>query len=512
MTTTTTAPTSPTVSGWATMPAHRLTQPTLARERTGDYDTGDEHDPSQCSVRDAARELTRAARRLVEFATSQGRPVGGELGALLDTLRALDLAQAAAVELTGRSQARSTAERSAGLPLEHLLAMQSRLTGGDRRMLQSVAETLGTMPHLARAFQHARVGWAEVRAIVCEVRNLPVDDRATIDAGFAQVSNLTGRDADRLVDEVRAAAASLRPDTEAKDTARAIENRFFALQPMLGGGGTGYFELDDEGFAIVAEGLEAAMPPPSAGPNDVTHDAVGHADEGQWESETADGDPAFCDPLARRSRARQRADALVTLAESFLAGRRAEGGPRRARPRMLVSCRLTDLVGETTSQTARLLTQVLGAKPAVTSEALRRLGSDADLQFIIEDHGHVVGVTAPTETIPARVRAAVHARDHGCRFPGCRMPIQFTDCHHVVARDDDGPTVISNLVALCRRHHVAVTEGRWKLTMTADGTVTVTRGRRRATSDPPHTTPFQHHRRPPPGPGRTSPSGNDPPH
>ena len=545
----------PAASGWGTTAAPRRTLPTVCRERRGEYgaegdDTGgngraaDPHDTSghgngmpdtgasdngpsdngeeyagchdagqgpdaaQASVRDAARDMTRAARRLVEVATAEGRPEGGELGALLDTLQALDVTQAAAVALTGQAQSRSTAERSAGLPLEQLLAMQSRLTGGDRRMLQSVAETLRTMPHLTRAFRDGWVGWAEVRAVVCEVRNLTVEDRATIDVGFAQISNLTGRDADRLVDEVRSAAAALRPGTEAKDTARAIENRFFALQPMLGGGGTGYFELDDEGFAIVAEGLEAAMPPPSAGPNDVTRDAVGHADDDASESETADGDPTFCDPVARRSRARQRADALIALAESFLAGGRADGSPRRARPRMLVTCQLTDLVGEATSRTARLLTQVVGAKPAVTREALRRLSSDADLQFIIEDQGQIVGVTAPTETIPARVRAAVHARDQGCRFPGCRMPVQFTDCHHVVAREDEGPTIVSNLVALCRRHHVAVTEGRWKLTMDEDGTVTVKRGRRRATSDPPRTTPFQHPARPSPP---RAPFGGDPP-
>jgi hypothetical protein len=80
-----------------------------------------------------------------------------------------------------------------------------------------------------------------------------------------------GRDADRLLDEVRAKAASLRPDKANKDTVRDIERRFLVLQPQLGGsGGTGYFELDDETFATVAAGLEAAMPAPSAGPNDVT--------------------------------------------------------------------------------------------------------------------------------------------------------------------------------------------------------------------------------------------------
>jgi hypothetical protein len=147
---------------------------------------------------------------------------------------------------------------------------------------------------------------------------------------------------------------------------------------------------------------------------------------------TAEGDPAFCDPVPNRVRARQRADALVLLAETFLAGTRADGTLRRARPLLLVGCELQDLANEATAQTARLLTAIPGTNPAITREALTRLASDADLQLVIKDHGQVVGVSAPTSTIPARVRAAVAQRDQGCRFPGCRMPIQFTDCHHVI--------------------------------------------------------------------------------
>ena len=447
-------------------------------------------------VRDAAGELVRAARRLAELAATDSRIEGGELGALRSTLAALDVAQAAAVELTAQVQRRGSAERSAGLPLEHLLALETRLTSPDRRMLQSCAEILRTMPHLARAFRLGHVGWAEVRSIVCEVRSLRVADRAEIDDGFAELSNIERRDADRLVDEVRDAVAALRPEAEAKDTARTIERRFLALQPMLGGaGGTGYFELDDEGFAIVAEGLEAAMPPPSAGPRDVTEDAIGHGDPDEHETETADGDPALCDPVADRSRARQRADALVVLAETFLAGARPDGTLRRARPRLQALVDLTQ-AADPDGPVGWLLPPTVGARPAITAEALRRLASDADIQLVITDRDQIVGVTAPTTNIPARVRAAVQARDRGCRFPGCRLPVAFTDCHHVVPREDEGPTVVSNLVALCRRHHTAVTEGRWQLDMTPEGTVTVQRGRRKATSDPPATTLFRHGARP----------------
>ena len=232
----------PPATGWLHLAAKQQREPSVAREAAGSY-SADEGGPSQ-DVRDAARQLRQAAERLVSLATEQGRVEGGELGALQTTLHALDAAQAAAVELTSHVQQRGTSERSAGLPLEYLLALETRLTGPDRRMLASAAETLRTMPHLARAFQAGQAGWAEVRAIVCEVRSLPADARAKVDEGFAIQSNIVGRDADRLLDEVRATAASLRPDRVNKDTARTIERRFLALQPQLGGsGGTGYFGI-----------------------------------------------------------------------------------------------------------------------------------------------------------------------------------------------------------------------------------------------------------------------------
>jgi hypothetical protein len=150
------------------------------------------------------------------------------------------------------------------------------------------------------------------------------------------------------------------------------------------------------------------MPAPSAGPNDVTTDAIGHADTTttDGESVTADGDPAFCDPVPHRLRARQRADALVLLAESFLAGTRTDGTPRRARPLLLVGCELSDLVGDVSSRTARLLTAIHGANPAVTQEAL----SSAGLR-----RGPAVGDQRPR---PDRRRVCPH-RHHPRTGPCC---------------------------------------------------------------------------------------------
>ncbi len=185
------------------------------------------------------------------------------------------------------------------------------------------------------------------------------------------------------------------------------------------------------------------------------------------------------------SRARQRADGLVTLAEAFLGGHRADGTVRRPKPRVLVWTDIETLTGQRDTP-GRLLWATIGGPVTLTAAGIRRLASDATLQTVLHHNGQILGTTAPTATIPAAVRTAVAARDRGCRFPGCTMPITHCDLHHVQGREAGGPTTCDNLVAVCRRHHTAITNRAWTLTMDDHGTVTVRRGNRTATTDPPH--------------------------
>jgi hypothetical protein len=72
---------------------------------------------------------------------------------------------------------------------------------------------------------------------------------------------------------------------------------------------------------------------------------------------------------------------------------------------------------------------------------------------LVEDAaGQTVDVGRKSRTIPAALRRALHARDTGCRFPGCSNR-RSCDGHHVVHWIDGGETRLSNLVLLCRRHH-----------------------------------------------------------
>src|SRR5207248_3118675 len=70
-------------------------------------------------------------------------------------------------------------------------------------------------------------------------------------------------------------------------------------------------------------------------------------------------------------------------------------------------------------------------------------------------------VDARTRTIPPALRRALHHRDRGCRFPGCS--VRFGQGHHIRHWAQGGPTTLSNLALLCRRHHRAVHEEGYQL-------------------------------------------------
>ena len=81
--------------------------------------------------------------------------------------------------------------------------------------------------------------------------------------------------------------------------------------------------------------------------------------------------------------------------------------------------------------------------------------------------GRVVEIGARTRTIPPALRRALHARDRGCRFPGC--VVRFGQGHHLRHWAHGGPTTLSNLALLCRRHHRAVHEEGYQVARGPDG-------------------------------------------
>jgi hypothetical protein len=104
----------------------------------------------------------------------------------------------------------------------------------------------------------------------------------------------------------------------------------------------------------------------------------------------------------------------------------------------------------------------------VSAETCRRLACDASRVVMRHDEeGRAVEIGARTRTIPPALRRALHARDRACRFPGCS--VRFGQGHHIRHWAEGGPTTLSNLALLCRRHHRAVHEEGYQVERQSDG-------------------------------------------
>ncbi len=139
-----------------------------------------------------------------------------------------------------------------------------------------------------------------------------------------------------------------------------------------------------------------------------------------------------------------------------------------------------EVAGERPHLTVTVGASVLaGAKPGaqgpceldnvgpISPETALRLACDASVtRVVMSGDSEPLDVGRRTAIVPAPMRRAVIARDRHCRFPGCDRPQGWCDAHHIVHWARGGPTSVSNLVLLCRRHHRLVHgEGGFRLAM-----------------------------------------------
>ena len=176
----------------------------------------------------------------------------------------------------------------------------------------------------------------------------------------------------------------------------------------------------------------------------------------------------------------QRADALALIAETALHHGIDPGAPGE-RYQVVVhvdAAALTDA-----DQVGQSVLEDGVRVPAGTSQ---RLACDASRVVMRHDEdGRVVEVGARTRTIPPALRRALQHRDHGCRFPGCGLRVG--EGHHVRHWAAGGPTTLSNLALLCRRHHRAVHEEGYQVARKPNGTLEFRRPDGRVLPDVPPT-------------------------
>jgi hypothetical protein len=158
----------------------------------------------------------------------------------------------------------------------------------------------------------------------------------------------------------------------------------------------------------------------------------------------------------------QRADALALLAETALHHGLDPGTPGE---RYQVVVHVDAEVLANPEQPGQ---SVLEGGTHVSAETSQRLACDASRVVMRHDgDGRVVEIGARTRTIQSALRRALHHRDQGCRFPGCGG--RFTQGHHLRHWAQGGPTTLSNLALLCRRHHRAVHEEGYQVARLPDG-------------------------------------------
>ena len=167
-------------------------------------------------------------------------------------------------------------------------------------------------------------------------------------------------------------------------------------------------------------------------------------------------------PAETPSMAQQQADALLLIAETALHQGFDPGAPGE-RYQVVVHVD-AEVLADSEAQGQ----SVLDGGTHVSAETSRRLACDASRVVMRHDpDGRIVEVGARTRTIPPALRRALHHRDHGCRFPGCG--VSFGQGHHLRHWAQGGPTTLSNLAMLCRRHHRAVHEEGYQVERRPDG-------------------------------------------
>ena len=184
------------------------------------------------------------------------------------------------------------------------------------------------------------------------------------------------------------------------------------------------------------------------------------------------------------ARPQQQADALALLAETALHHELDPGAPGE---RYQVVVHVDAAVLADPEQPGQA---VLEEGSHVSAETSRRLACDASRVVMRHDEdGRVVEVGARTRTIPPALRRALHHRDPGYRFPGCN--VRVGQGHHVRHWAQGGPTTLSNLAVLCRRHHRAVHEEGYQIERLLDGALQFRRpdGRLLPVVPPPATVP-----------------------
>jgi hypothetical protein len=159
----------------------------------------------------------------------------------------------------------------------------------------------------------------------------------------------------------------------------------------------------------------------------------------------------------------RRADALVAIAEHFLATADQSHKPSLASLKGAERCQLVVHIGAgacSHNRERQIESQLDGRW--LLPDAARRLACDASLLLVERDEvGNVLDIGRKSRIIPAAMARALSIRDGGCcQFPGC-CESRYVEGHHIKHWAEGGETKLDNLITLCRHHHRELHKGKF---------------------------------------------------
>src|SRR5438046_143602 len=313
------------------------------------------------------------------------------------------------------------------------LSWRVGLAPGAAREHVRVARALGTLPLLAQALARAELSYSKVRELTRVAT--PETEERLLAVGRAG----TAEHVERIVRGWRRVDRK----AEAREAARQHAGRALHVYPDEDGTVRIRGRLAPEVGALLMQALAAAR-------------------EAVYPKNVPAGTCAPGVPQKTPTMEQQQADALALLAETALHHGIDPGEPGE---RYQVVVHVDAAVLADADQAGQSVLEAGARVPAGTSQ---RLACDPSRVVMRHDRaGRVTEVGARTRTIPPAIRRALHHRDRGCRFPGCG--VSFGQGHHIRHWAHGGPTTLSNLAMLCRRHHRAVHEEGYQVDRQATG-------------------------------------------
>jgi Domain of unknown function (DUF222)/HNH endonuclease len=326
----------------------------------------------------------------------------------------------------------------------HWLSWRVGLDLGAARERVRVARALAELPRLAEALARGELSYAKVRALSRVAT--PETEERLLAVGRAG----TALHVERVVRGWR------RVDRLAEAREAEHQHRSRSLQVF-----------DDEDGMVVVRGRLT----PEVGA--LLRRALEAGCEALYQNRRRDA--AACEgerALETPRLAQQRADALALVAESALHAGLDPGAPGE-RYQIVIHVDAGVLAEASEAHAAAPASgepgqSLLEEGTHVSAETSKRLSCDASRTVMRHEHaGRIVEVAARTRTIPPALRRALQQRDKGCRFPGCG--VRVAQGHHIHHWAHGGPTTLSNLASLCRRHHRSVHEEGYQVERRADG-------------------------------------------